>query len=103
MKVPGKSNASGFPQFGHSVSEGSRCRHRQTKFEVSCRKICRESVGQGIVPFSEYTAGKYRASLLNSRQLKFCLSAVGIFGFLAFESSREALKDRSEDEVRHTD
>jgi hypothetical protein len=42
-------------------------------------------------------------SLLNSRQLKFCLSAVGIFGFLAFESSREALKDRSEDEVRHTD
>jgi hypothetical protein len=25
------------------------------------------------------------------------------FGFLAFESSREALKDRSEDEVRHTD
>jgi hypothetical protein len=43
------------------------------------------------------------SSLLNSRQLKFCLSAVGIFGFLAFESSREALKDRSEDEVRHTD
>jgi hypothetical protein len=42
-------------------------------------------------------------NLLNSRQLKFCLSAVGIFGFLAFESSREALKDRSEDEVRHTD
>jgi len=43
------------------------------------------------------------SNLLNSRQLKFCLSAVGIFGFLAFESSREALKDRSEDEVRHTD
>ena len=42
-------------------------------------------------------------SLLNSRQLKFCLSAVGIFGFLAFESSREALKDRSEDQARHTD
>jgi hypothetical protein len=31
--------------------------------------------------------------------LKFCLLAVGIFGFLVFESSREALKDRSEDEV----
>ena len=42
-------------------------------------------------------------SLLNSRQLKFCLSAVGILAFLAFESSRGALKDRSEDEVRHTD
>ena len=39
----------------------------------------------------------------NSRQLKFCLSAVGIFGFLAFESSREALKDRNEDEVLHGD
>jgi hypothetical protein len=49
------------------------------------------------------TAYETMASLLNSRQLKFCLSAVGIFGFLAFESSREALKDRSEDEVRHTD
>jgi uncharacterized membrane protein YecN with MAPEG domain len=35
--------------------------------------------------------------------LKFCLSAVGIFGFLAFESSREALKDRNEDEVLHGD
>ena len=42
-------------------------------------------------------------SLLNSRQLKFCLSAVGIFGFLTFEPSCEALNDRSEDEVRHTD
>ena len=44
-----------------------------------------------------------RPSLLNSRQLKFCLSAVGIFGFLTFEPSCEALNDRSEDEVRHTD
>jgi len=35
--------------------------------------------------------------------LKFCLSAAGIFGFLVFESSREALKDRSEDEVLHGD
>ena len=43
------------------------------------------------------------ASLLNSRELKFCLSAVGIFGFLAFELSGEALKDRSEDEVLHGD
>jgi hypothetical protein len=42
-------------------------------------------------------------SLLNSSELKFCLSAVGIFGFLLFESSREALKDRSEDEVLHDD
>lgn len=48
-------------------------------------------------------SGSNEPSLLNSRQLKFCLSAVGIFGFLAFESSREALKDRSEDEARHTD
>jgi hypothetical protein len=35
--------------------------------------------------------------------LKFCLSGVGIFGFLAFESLREALKDRNEDEVLHGD
>ena len=46
---------------------------------------------------------KQGSNLLNSRQLKFCLSAVGIFGFLAFESSREALKDRNEDEVLHGD
>jgi hypothetical protein len=30
-------------------------------------------------------------------------SAVGIFGFLTFESSRKALKGRSEDEVLHDD
>jgi hypothetical protein len=35
--------------------------------------------------------------------LKFRLSEVGIFGFLVFESSGEALKDRSEDEVLHGD
>jgi hypothetical protein len=43
------------------------------------------------------------SSLLNSSELKFRLSEVGIFGFLAFESSREALKDRSEDEVLQDD
>jgi hypothetical protein len=61
-----------------------------------------------MVPRAPFSCGQRNwirtgTNLLNSRQLKFCLSAVGIFGFLAFESSREALKDRSEDEVRHTD
>jgi hypothetical protein len=43
------------------------------------------------------------SSLLNSSESKFSLSEVGIFGFLAFELSREALKDRSEDEVLQDD
>jgi hypothetical protein len=50
-----------------------------------------------------HTRCRQLPSLLNSSELKFCLSAVGIFGFLAFESSREALKDRSEDEVLQDD
>ena len=49
------------------------------------------------------TYGEQTSSLLNSLESKFYRSTVGIFGFLAFESSREALKGRSEDEVLHDD
>jgi hypothetical protein len=39
---------------------------------------------------------KRYASLLNSRELRFCLSAVGFLGFSAFERSRAALGEPKE-------